>query len=59
APCRSGSKGEAPWSPKAKFPFEELAYGVYSEFFFKKDLLFSTFFVIIIIQVLNTGDEYA
>ena len=24
APCRSGSKGEAPWSPKAKSPFGNL-----------------------------------
>ena len=28
APCRSGSKGEAPWSPKAKSPFRKLAHGV-------------------------------
>ena len=30
APCRSGSKGEAPWSPKAKSRFKKLAHGVYS-----------------------------
>ena len=28
APCRSGSKGEAPWSPKAKSRFKKLACGV-------------------------------
>ena len=28
APCRSGSKGEAPWSPKAKSRFKKLVRGV-------------------------------
>ena len=28
APCRSGSKGEAPWSPKAKSRFKKLVHGV-------------------------------
>ena len=28
APCRSGSKGEAPWSPKAKSRFKKFVHGV-------------------------------
>ena len=28
APCRSGCKGEAPWSPKAKSRFKKLAHSV-------------------------------
>ena len=32
APCRSGSKGEAPWSPKTKSRFKKLAHSVLLHF---------------------------